>query len=339
MQIFLTGGHGFIGSRVVRQLVAQGHEVRCLVREKSKTHRIDDLPFARFVGDVREKSTLKAAMQGAKACIHLASVSSWNEIRSPALEATIVDGTRNVLESAKEAGLERVVYVSSILGINGSSEPIEFNEESPFQLTNSSLRYSHAKHKAEEMAKDFAQSGLEVVTVNPVEVYGPNDDTFVTAGNIRDILTSWPALACRGGTAIAHVDDIAEGIVLALQKGRSGERYILGGDNMHVEQLVRLVLEIAGKKTPVLKLPNGLVKGVIQTMAKLHLPTPVIPEVLDYATLFWFVDCTKAKTALGYRPRPARQVLEPVIEWLHAAGHIKAKPAAPVTKEGARTAG
>src|SRR6476469_4498908 len=123
MKIFVTGGHGFIGSRVVRQLVGKGHEVRCLVRSTSKTHRIDDLTYERFVGDVRDKASLVEGMKGTDACIHLASVSSWNEIRSDALEATIIDGTRNILEGAKLGGAKRVVFVSSAVAINGSKEP------------------------------------------------------------------------------------------------------------------------------------------------------------------------------------------------------------------------
>jgi dihydroflavonol-4-reductase len=325
MRIFVTGGHGFIGSRVVRRLVEKGHQVRCLVRKSSKTHRIDDLPFERVMGDVREKASLVEGMKATEACIHLASVSSWTEIRSSALESTIIDGTQNILEAAKEAESKRVLFVSSAVAINGSKEPVVYDERSAFEVTDPKLRYAHAKHKAEQIALEHVKSGLEVVIVNPGEVYGPEDDGFITAGNIKDILVGWPALTCRGGTAVTHVDDVAEGMILALEKGRSGERYILGGDNLAVEDLVRLVLEIAQLKKPIVRMPNGLVKGLIQGMARIKLPTPVIPEVLDYATLFWFMDSSKAKNELGYRPRSAREAIAPVIQWLYAAGHVKAK--------------
>jgi dihydroflavonol-4-reductase len=249
-------------------------------------------------------------------------------MRSAALEQTIIDGTNNILSSAKAAKLKRLVYVSSLLAVNGSKDPKVFDETSPFELEGTNLRYSIAKRRAEELCIAATKDGLEVVIVNPGEVYGRDDDTFVTAGNLKDILTSWPALACRGGTPVTHVDDIADGTIAAIDKGRSGERYILGGDNMTVEQLVRLTLDIAGKKTPVMKLPNGLVKGLVNGMAKLHLPTPVIPEVLDYATLFWFMDSSKAKSELGYRPRSAREAVEPAIAWLYEAGHLKGTPPA-----------
>jgi dihydroflavonol-4-reductase len=322
VKVFVTGGNGFIGSRVVRQLVAAGHDVRCLLRETSDTLRIDDLSFERFIGDVRDRASLVEGMQGADGCIHLASVSSWADMRSDALETTIIDGTRHVLDCALEAGVGRFVYISSTIAVNGSIDPEVFDEDAAFDLHDTPMRYAIAKHAAEGLVADYVARGLDVVTVNPCEVYGPDDTGMITAGNLKDILTSWPALACRGGTAVAHVDDIASGIIAALERGRTGERYILGGDNLSVEELVRLTLDVAGQRKPVLRLPNGLLKCVIGGMAFLRLPTPVIPEVLDYATRFFFVDCSKATQELGYRHRPAREVLGPVIDWLREDGHV-----------------
>ena len=323
MKVFVTGGNGFIGSRVVRRLVEEGHEVRCLLRATSDTRRIEGLAFERFVGDVRDAASLTEGMRGAQACIHLASVSSWDDIRSPILEPTVLDGTRHVLDAAEAAGGLRLIYISSSTAVNATPEPRVFDETTPFELEGTPLRYAIAKHRAELMVLERAAAGLDAVIINPCEVYGPDDTGFVTAGNIRDALRDWPALACRGGTAIAHVDDIAAGIVAALERGRAGERYILGGDNLTVEELVRLAIDIGGQNKPVLRLPNGFVKGLVRALVFLHLPTPVIPEILDYATLFFFVSCDKARRELGYEPRPAREVLTPVVEWLRAEGHVK----------------
>lgn len=328
MKIFVTGGHGFIGSRVVARLLDEGHEVRCLVRESSQTHRIDHLTWERHAGDVRDRASLEAGMQGTDAVIHLASVSSWADMRSAVLEETVLGGTENVVEAAKAAKVKRVVFVSSSMAVNATPQPIVFDETTPFELTDPKYRYPLAKHRAEKRALEVAGDDVELVIVNPAEVYGPNDDAMVTAGNLRDALNDWPALACTGGSAITHVDDVANGMVRALEKGRHGERYILGGDNLHVEELIRLTLEIANQKKPVMKLPNGLLKVAIGALDKLGLPSPVEPEVVTYATLYWFMDSTKAKTELGYAPRPAREVLEPTIAWLYDAGHIKSPRAA-----------
>ncbi|HEX6764803.1 MAG TPA: NAD-dependent epimerase/dehydratase family protein [Polyangiaceae bacterium] len=333
MRILVTGGHGFIGSRVTRQLCTRGDRVRCLVREKSRTHRIDDLSFERAAGDVRDAASVAAAMQGMDACIHLACVSAWADMRSKVLESTVLDGTRNVLDAARHAGVRRVVYVSSVAAVNAVRKtPRVFDETATFELEGSNLRYAIAKHQAEALCRTAAAGGLETVIVNPGEVYGRDDDDFVTSGNLRDVLTSWPALGCHGGNPVCHVDDIANGILLALEKGRSGERYILGGENLTVEQTIRLTLDIAGKRTPVVLPPNGLVKALLAVLRALHLPTPVVPEVFDFATYYWFVDSSKAERELGYRSRGAREAIESAVDWLYEAGHVKgarARPALP----------
>ena len=322
MRVFVTGGNGFIGSRVVRKLREGGHDVRCLLRKTSDTKRIDDLQFERHYGDVRDAASMAEGMKGTDGCIHLASVSSWDQIRSPDLESTVLDGTKNILDAAVQAGNLRTLYVSSATAVNASPQPKPFDEKSPFELDATPLRYAIAKNKAEKMVADYVAKGLPVVIVNPAEVYGPDDTGFITAGNIRDMIKDWPALACYGGTAVTYVDDVADGIIAAFMKGRVGERYILGGDNLSVEELVRLVLAITGQKKPVVRIPNGPLKWGIGTMARIGLPTPVIPEVVDYATMFFFMDSTKAKSELGYTPRPARQALEPVVKWLKDAGHV-----------------
>jgi dihydroflavonol-4-reductase len=320
--IFVTGGNGFIGSRVVRELRARGYAPRCLLRETSDTSRIDDIPFERVYGDVRDADSLRRGMEGARGCIHLAGISSWAQMNTPALEDIIGGGTRNVLEAALSAGGVRTVYVSSAVAINASDEPKVFDETSPFELLDTPMRYAIAKHRAEQVVREYVGRGLDAVIVNPVEVYGPQDTTLVTACNIRDILKNYPSVACKGGTAIAHVDDVADGIICALERGRAGERYILGGDNLSVEGIVRLTLDIAGQKKPVLRVPNKLLKGLTATLERLGLPSPVLPGVLEYATRFFFVDSGKAIRELGYAPRPARQVLTPVVEWLRASGEV-----------------
>lgn len=311
MKVFVTGGNGFIGSRVVRTLLDRGHSVRCLVRPGSDTRKLDGLEIERIPGDIRERASLVPGMKGVDGCIHLASVSTWAGMRTKGLpEATMLEGTRNVMEAAEDV---RVVHVSSAAAINASSGPVVFDEESPFELGETSLHYAIMKHRSEGVA---LESGGDVVIVNPAEVYGPDDDNFITAGNIRDILGGWPAIGCTGGTAIVHVDDVATGIVLALGKGRSGERYILGGDNLTVEEVIRMVLDIAGQKKPVWILPNRLLLWTVKSLAFLRLPTPLSPDMLELATRFFFVDSGKARSELGFDPRPAREVLEPVVRWL-----------------------
>ena len=321
MRVFVTGGNGFIGSRVVRQLHAAGHTVRCLVRETSKTHRIDGVPFERHIGDVRDVDSLVAGMQDCDGVIHLASISSWDQIRSPIMRTVVIDGTRHVLEAAKRSGGLRTVFVSTCAAINGTRRPELMNEETPFTLDPKTYIYAGAKHEAEAICAEFAADGLPVITVNPCEVYGPEDEDLITASYLLDALKDWPVMSLHGGTAVAHVEDIAAGIIAALERGRGGERYILGGENLHVRDVMERTLKAGGQQGKfILQLPNGLIKGVIKTLAALRLPTPVIPDLVDYGTLFWFVDCSKAESELGYTYRPADETIQDVVDWLIAEG-------------------
>ena len=322
MKVFVTGGNGFVGSHVVRLLLAGGYEVRTLLRETSNTARIDGLDNESHLGDILDIESLRLGLKGCDAIVHLASVSSWPDLRSSSLERVVVEGSRNLFEASQSAGNLRCVFVSSASAINASKDPIIFDESSPFELEGTPLRYAIAKNRAEQVASGYVERGVPIVTVNPVEIYGPNDIDLITACNIRDIMKSYPALTCTGGAGIAHVDDVADGIVKALDKGKSGERYILGGDNLTIEEVVRLTLKIAGMKKPVIKIPNTMLRWTINAIAKVGLPTPVIPEVLDYATRYIFMDSSKAMRELGYHSRGAEQVLAPVVDWLRESGHV-----------------
>lgn len=322
MRVFVTGGNGFIGSRVVRQLLREGHQVRCLLRETSKTDRIDGLEFETYIGEVRSPDSLLRGVAGCDAAVHLAAVSSWNDMGSSLFEEVNVTGSTNLFEACKTAGNLRCVFVSSVAAVNGSRRPVLFDESSPFELAQSSLRYAVSKHKAELSAGAYVASGVPIVIVNPVEVYGPDDTELVSAGNILDVLKSYPAFACKGGTGIAHVDDVADGIVKALKHGVPGERYILGGDNLTIEEIVRLILQIAGQKKPVVRLPNRLLRISMRAIKNIGLTPPLSPEVLEYATRYFFMDTQKAVRELGYRTRPARDVLAPVIKWLREARYV-----------------
>ena len=324
MRILITGASGFIGSRTARRVVEAGHELRCLLRKTSKTDRLTGLTYERVTGDITERASLDAACRDVDAVIHLACVSAWADIRSASAEklrGIAVGGTRNVLEAARDAKVKRVVYVSSAAAINASEKPHVFDETTSFSPERPHLHYSVVKREAERVVDGFADV-LDVVTVCPAEVYGPEDDAFVTAGNVRDIVKSWPALACHGGTSVVHVDDVANGILLALEKGERGERYILGGDNLSITDLCKRVLKIAGLRRRVIPLPNRVVRAACRAAGAVGLPPPVPLDVLDYATLYWFVDSGKARRDLGYAPRGADATLEPVVTWLRDAGHI-----------------
>jgi dihydroflavonol-4-reductase len=320
--VLLIGGTGFIGSAVARCLADRGVGLRCTVRPGSRTERLEGLDFEPVEADICRPETLGPALEGCRGVVHLASPSAWREIDSPRLEAVVDEGTRNLLEAARGRPGLRVVYVSSCVAVNGSPEPQVFDETSAFTLDDPGLRYAHTKRAAEALCREAVEDGVDVVVVNPVETYGPGDVDMLTAGSLVDFAHGPVALVCHGGTSVVHVDDVAAGIAAALEKGRSGERYLLGGDNLAVHELAALTLDVLGLRKPVVTVPRALLRGLGRAALRLGLPFPMEPRVIPYATLFWFFDHGKARRELGYDPRGAREVLEPTVRWLRETGRL-----------------
>jgi dihydroflavonol-4-reductase len=322
MRVFVTGGAGFIGSVVVRQLLQQGHAVRCLVLPGAPSARLEGLDCEQVPGDVRDADAVQRSMSGCQAVVHLASLSNWQDIDSPLMDAVVVSGTRNILAAARALGALRTVFVSTAIAIGGTRRPVVQDETSPCRMRVERYGYMRAKRAAEHLCQQAAADGQPVVVVNPGEVYGPNDVERVTAGNLIDFARSSPVLVCAGGSAIAHVDDVAAGIVAALSRGRSGERYILAGENLTVRALAALTLELLGQKKTIVQPPNALISALAWLGRTLRLPLPFDPHVIPYATRYWFVSSAKAERELGVRFRPARETLAPTLRWLQQSGAL-----------------
>lgn len=310
MRIFVTGGNGFIGSYVVQTLISKGHQVKCLLRKTSDTKRLTGLDYETALGDVRDFESILSAMTDCDGVIHLASLSSWNELASPLMHEIVVTGSQHVFKAAGQLGIDRIVFVSSAAAINGTLEPLIQNENSVFELDLNQLPYSKAKLAVEKM-------GYPIITVNPGEVYGPQDWNLITACNLIDFAKSSPVLVCSGGTSVVHVEDVATGIVAALLQGKVGERYILGGENLTIRELAELTLEILGQNhKKIWQIPNTALRAAGKIASTLRLPFPIHPNVIPYATRYWMMDNKKAKQELGLEFRNARDTLEPTLKWL-----------------------
>lgn len=316
MTVLVTGSTGFIGSRTVRRLVERGHRVRCLVRSDRRLGRLAGLPVEQVRGDLFDAASLSRAAQGCTTCIHLAGLSGWDQITGPAVHDVIHHGTRRLLDALQGSGVRRFVYVSSTAAIDGTALPVLLAEQSGFTLERSGLDYAVAKYAAERAALRCDRDDFEVVIVNPAETYGAEDEDWITAGSIRDVLSGWPAMAVRGGSSVVHVDDVAAGIVAAMERGTRGQRYILGGDNLTIEQIVRLMLDIAAVRRPVVTMPFALLRAAVAVCRLVQVAPPIEPVLLDYLRRYWFVDSSKARTELGYRARPAREALAPAVHWV-----------------------
>ncbi len=326
-KIFVTGGAGFIGSRVVRSLLQEGYEVRCLLRETTNTRRLEGLNYEPFLGDLTRPESLQEGMKGCTGVIHLASLSNWKDIHSPKMRRVVVDGSAYVLDAAVANGNLPMVYVSSSTAVDGTDDLKILNEDSPLTLPKhkKDYVYAHAKKEVEEMCKAYAQKGLPVCIVNPTEVYGPEDWDLTTAGNLIDFAKTKTVQLAEGGTSIVHVDDVANGIVAALQKGKPGERYILGGENLSFKELATLSLEILGQPVKIKMISRKMLLNLAWLSKTLKINMGFEPAVIPYAVKYWFIDNSKAKKELGVEFRSAREILEPTLAWVKKEGFLDKK--------------
>jgi len=324
-KVFITGGAGFIGSRVVARCLDQGYEVRCLLRPTTNTRRLEGLEYERFDGDITDAASMEEGVSGCTHVIHLASLSNWKDIHSPKMPLVVIQGSQNVLKAARKAGNIPVVYVSSSTAINGTEEKVLLNESSPLTLNSKQFVYPHAKKAVEEMCRAEAANGLPVVIVNPTEVYGPYDWDKITSGNLIDFATTKEVQLAKGGTSIVHVDDVATGILAAMEKGRPGERYILGGENMEFTDLAKLTLDILGIQKKVSLIPRTMLMALAWISKTFKINMGFEPAVIPYAVKYWFVDNSKAVNELGVTFRSPREILEPTLVWVKEAGLLDKK--------------
>ena len=320
-KIFVTGGAGFIGNFVLKQLLQKGYEARCLLRNTSNIRRIEGLNFERCMGDISDVVSLKEGMKGCIGVIHLAGLSNWKDITAPDMPRIVIEGSKNLLQVAKEMGNIKTVFVSSSTAIDGTDEIKILNESSPLTLPNNKhFVYAHAKKEVEEYAINLAKEGQQVTIVNPTEVYGPYDYDKITCGNLLDFATTKTVLVPDGGTSIVYVEDVAQGIIAAFEKGKSGERYILGSDNMKIEELAKLTLDLLSLEKPIKKVGRGMLMNLAWISKTFRINMGFEPEVIPYAVKYFFVDNAKATKELGVTFRGAREILEPTLKWMKEEG-------------------
>lgn len=325
----VTGATGFVGSAVARVLAARGHRLRLLARPKGDRRNLHGLDAEIVEGDLTNPASLHAAVQGCRHLVHVAAdYRIW--VPNPAeMLAANVAGTRTLMEAAHKAGVERIVYCSSVaaLGLTGTSEPA--TETTPIDVAAIAGLYKKSKYLAEqEVLAQIRDNGLPAVIVNPAGPVGPRDIKPTPTGRmIADAAAGRLPAYVDTGLNIVHVDDVAEGHALALERGRIGEKYILGSENLTLQQLFALVADIAGRKPPRISLPVNAVWPIAiacESLARL-LPftPPVTRDHLRMARKKMFFSSAKAIAELGYTPRPAREAVADAIAWFRQAGMLK----------------
>jgi dihydroflavonol-4-reductase len=332
LKIFVTGATGFLGSHVARVLAAQGAELRLLVRPTSDLRNIADLNAERATGDLRDPASIEKALSGCEVVFHVAAdYRLW--VRDPdEMYRSNVEGTRALLEAARKQGVRRVVYTSSVatmgFGSNGHAAAHLTDENSPVSLSGMIGHYKRSKFMAEQVAFDAAKSGVDVVIVNPTTPIGERDVKPTPTGRIvLDFLKrKFPAYV-ETGLNLVDATECARGHVQALEKGKSGERYILGGENLTLKQILDRLAAITGLKSPTVKLPYvfAFATGVVDEMVTGRLlgrePRATI-DAVRMGRKMMFVSSAKAERELGWKTVPVDGALRRSVKWFQANGYV-----------------
>lgn len=327
MKTLVTGATGFVGSHVARQLASAGQAVRVLVRPTSKVKVLDGVPVEFVEGDLRDAASLTRAMRGVQHVYHVAAdYRLWTKNPGEIYESN-VEGTRRLIEAAQRAGATRIVYTSTVATIAVPRHGALPNENTWATLDEMIGHYKRSKFLAEQVALDAAKSGAPVIIVNPTAPVGPGDWKPTPTGRIiLDFLRGKMPAYVDTGLNVAPVEDVAAGHVLAAEKGRIGERYILGGRNMTLKQILDALAAIAGRSAPRIRLPHAvaLMAGYADEMfSRILGREPQIPvEGVKMSRHKMFVESDKAQRELGYHPTKVEAALERAVRWYEEHGYI-----------------
>jgi dihydroflavonol-4-reductase len=328
MKVFVTGGTGFVGANLVRALLSSGYEVRALIRAGSSQKNVKNLPIERVTGDLSNHKTLTEAMAGCDALAHVAAHYSLWRADGPSLYSANVEGTRNILEAAADAGVGRVVYTSSVAAL-GVPAPGQVADET-LQTTADQLvsDYKKSKFLAEQVALQRAAAGQHIVVVNPSTPIGAYDVKPTPTGEIvlRFLNRQMPAYVDTGLNLI-DVEDVAQGHILALERGKPGERYILGNRNVTLKDMLDMLAAVTGLKAPTVRVHHLIPlvaayidEGILSRLGKR--PGVSIDSVKMSMTAMYY-DSSKAVRELGLPQSPVEGALEKAVRWFRDNGYVK----------------
>src|SRR5579859_5279793 len=331
MTTLVTGASGFLGSHVARQLVSRGEDVRVLLRPSSTNRAIADLSLEYVTGDLRDPASVARAMQGANRVFHVAADYRLWARRKQDIYDSNVGGTKNLLDAAMRAGVEQFIYTSTVatIAVDRPQHPNEFTDARLDEMVG---HYKRSKWMAEQEVLKATKAGLPAIVVMPTIPVGPWDWKPTSTGMIiLDFLNGKMPGYVETGLNFVGVEECAAGHLLAAEKGKAGERYLLGAENLTLKGLLDLLAQITGLRAPGMKIPHGVALGVAYldtAFSRLVGKEPQIPvEGVKIAKHKMFVDASRAQRELGFQPGPVAAALERAVRWYRDNGYVSARRA------------
>ena len=326
---FVTGASGFVGSAVARQLATKGFALRLAVRASSRLDNVEGLGAEIVTADMRDRAGLTKAMSGARYLFHVAAdYRLWAKDPSE-IERNNLEGTRAVMQAAQAAGIERIVYTSSVATLKARTDGVPVDETCRHTEQSAIGAYKRSKLVAERLVERMvADEGLAAVIVNPSTPIGPRDIKPTPTGRIIvEAATGRIPAFVDTGLNLVHVDDVAAGHLLALDKGRIGESYILGGVDVSLREMLGVIAGLVGRKAPTVGLPRAPlypIAWIAEGIARITGKEPfVTADALTMAKYHMFFSSAKAKAELGYAARPYREALADALAWFRSAGMLR----------------
>ena len=326
--ILVTGATGHIGNVLVRKLIEQGEKVRALIWRGEDTTPLEKLDVETVEGDVLDPESLKLAFKGVEKVFHLAGIISIMPGQNPLVWRVNVEGTRNVLNAARQAGVRRLVYTSSIHAIHRAQHGKVIDESLPFDPNNPYGAYDRSKAEASLEVQKATADGLDAVILCPTGVIGPYDFRGSELGEvIRGAAEARPMFYVEGAYDFVDVRDVADGLIAAAEHGRRGESYILGGNKISVRYMLETVREVTGKAFASIKIPFSLAEFAARFTPWYYQKTKAKPRFTPYSleVLQSNADISHAKAAreLGYKPRPVIETIADTVRWFFENRRIK----------------
>lgn len=329
MKVLVTGANGFLGALLTKRLLEEGHQVKALVRKSSDLSELAEVKPEYVHGDVTDRASLIENFRDQEIIFHLAGYIAYKKSERPLMDKVNVMGTQNVVEACAQVKTPQLLHLSSVVAIGSSFTQQVLNETSAYNIHHLNLGYFETKKQAEDIVITAAkQNRIHAICVNPSTIYGNGDAKKGSRKNQIKVARGELGFYTSGGVNVVAAEDVLDGILLAIRKGRNAERYILSSENMTIQTLFQKIAQAAGVAAPTVKMPDWVLHtlGILgDTATSFGIKAGISRENAYTATMFHWFDCQKARNELGYKPRSADIAIENSVRWMRDNGYLNTK--------------